>query len=51
MIFSNDDSRIISGSEDKTLKIWDAKSFELIKTLEGSSIINFNLNYFYQRSH
>ncbi|RYP63005.1 hypothetical protein DL771_009490 [Monosporascus sp. 5C6A] len=33
--FSPDCSRIVSGSDDETIKIWDAKSGEEIRTLKG----------------
>ena len=33
--WSLDGKHIVSGSEDKTLKIWDASTYECIKTLQG----------------
>ena len=33
MVFSPDSSKIISGSDDKTVKIWDALSGQLDNTL------------------
>lgn len=33
--FSHDGTRMISGSEDKTVKIWDAKTGKCVNTLEG----------------
>lgn len=33
-VFSSDDLKIVSGSADKTLKVWDAVTYSLIKTLE-----------------
>ena len=35
--YSPDGTRIISGSEDNTIKIWDANTGECLKTLEGHS--------------
>ena len=35
--FSADGSRIVSGSDDKTSRVWDATTGELIRTLEGHS--------------
>lgn len=39
---------LISGSYDTTIKIWDLKNFECIKTLENVNMIilleNYNLN-------
>jgi WD40 repeat protein len=35
--YSPDGTKIISGSEDKTIKIWDANTGECLKTLEGDS--------------
>ena len=34
--FRKDGKKIISGGEDKIIKIWDSETFELIKSLEGS---------------
>ena len=33
--FSADGSKVISGSDDKTVKIWNADSGEVIQTLSG----------------
>lgn len=33
--FSADGSKVVSGSEDKTVKIWNADSGEVIQTLSG----------------
>ncbi|KAF2469396.1 uncharacterized protein BDR25DRAFT_334966 [Lindgomyces ingoldianus] len=35
--FSHDSARLVSGSEDKTVKIWDARSGECLQTLEAHS--------------
>ena len=35
--YSLDGTKIISGSDDKTIKIWDANTGECLKTLEGHS--------------
>jgi len=35
--FSNDGTQVVSGSRDKTVKIWDASSGACLKTLEGHS--------------
>ena len=35
--FSNDDRRIISGSLDKSVRVWDASTGEMLKVLEGHS--------------
>ena len=36
--YSPDGTKIISGSRDKTIKIWDANTGECLKTLEGHSL-------------
>ena len=33
--FSADGSKVVSGSDDKTVKIWNADSGEVIQTLSG----------------
>ena len=33
--FSPDGSKVVSGSQDKTVKIWNADSGEVIQTLSG----------------
>ena len=33
--FSADDSKVVSGSSDQTVKIWNADSGEVIQTLSG----------------
>ena len=33
--FSSDDSRIVSGSADKSVRVWDASTGEMLKVLEG----------------
>jgi len=35
--FSRDGKRIVSGSEDNTIKVWDAESAQLALTLRGHS--------------
>ena len=35
VVFSPDGARLLSGSEDKTMKLWDAATGRLIRTLEG----------------
>ena len=35
--FSHDGTQVVSGSHDKTVKIWDASSGDCLKTLEGHS--------------
>jgi WD40 repeat protein len=37
--WSHDGSRVISGSEDNTIKIWDANNGELLNTVEGHSAV------------
>ena len=33
--FSSDDSRIVSGSKDKSVRVWDASTGKMLKVLEG----------------
>ena len=33
--FSSDDRRIVSGSRDKSARVWDASTGETVKVLEG----------------
>lgn len=35
VLFIQDDTKIVSGARDKSIKVWDAKSYTLLKTLEG----------------
>ena len=35
--FNHDGSQIASGSNDKTVKVWNAKTGDLVQTLEGHS--------------
>jgi WD40 repeat protein len=37
VIFPPHERRIISGSEDRTIKVWDARTGEVEKTLAGHS--------------
>ena len=39
MAFSPDGSKIVSGSDDKTIKVWDADSFKLIESQPGGGIV------------
>ena len=41
--FSHDDRIIISGGDDKLIKIWDSDTFKLLNSFEG--IINLILLY------
>ena len=36
MKYSYDDKVIVSGGEDKLIKIWDPETFDLISSFEGS---------------
>ena len=36
--FSPDGTKIVSGSDDKTIKVWDADSFNLLETRPGEAI-------------
>jgi WD40 repeat protein len=42
VVYSPDGKRIVSASDDGTIRIWDAASFELVRTLEdsGSSVVD-----------
>jgi WD40 repeat protein len=35
LIFAHDDEKLISGGGDKTIRIWDIKSFQWLATYEG----------------
>jgi len=39
--FSGDGSKVVSGSSDKTVKIWSADNGELIQTLSGDIDIKY----------
>ena len=39
---SPDNSRIYSGSEDKTIKIWGSKTYELIKSFEDPEVLQLD---------
>ncbi|MEE0961888.1 MAG: hypothetical protein U0L54_05005, partial [Bacteroidales bacterium] len=43
--YSPDGTKIISGSNDKTIKIWDANTGECLKTLEGHSQPVYSVSY------
>ena len=43
--YSPDGTKIISGSFDRTIKIWDANTGECLKTLEGHSIYVYSVAY------
>ena len=50
--FSGDGSKVVSGSDDRTVKIWDANNGEVIQTLSGDVDIRhmyvlFNCNTIY----
>ena len=37
--FSPDGTKIVSGSSDKTIKVWDADSFEMIESRPGDGTV------------
>ncbi|MEE0993008.1 MAG: hypothetical protein UH542_08515 [Bacteroidales bacterium] len=39
VVYSPDGTKIVSGSYDNTIKIWDANTGECLKTLEGHSLV------------
>ena len=43
--YSPDGTKIVSGSDDKTIKIWDANTGQCLKTLEGHSNRVFSVAY------
>jgi WD40 repeat protein len=38
VVFSPDGTKIVSGSDDKTIKVWDADSFNLLETRQGEAM-------------
>ena len=43
--FSADSSKVVSGSDDKTVKIWNADSGEVIQTLSGEIDKDIHVSY------
>jgi WD40 repeat protein len=43
--FSADGSKVVSGSDDKTVKIWNADSGEVIQTLSGEIDKDIHVSY------
>jgi WD40 repeat protein len=43
--FSNDGTRIVSGSKDRTVRLWDVKTGTLLQTLTGHSNVVFSVSF------
>ena len=43
--FSPDGTKLASGSEDKTIKIWEVSTGQLLKTLEGHSSSVYSVSF------
>ena len=44
--FSPDGSRIVSGSRDKTVRVWDAVSGECVRVVEGTSALPSDISVY-----
>ncbi len=45
VVFSADGTRIVSGSEDDTLKLWDASTGQQLRTLQGHSSVVYSVAF------